>query len=1473
MNDEEENVDLNEDSENNLPEETESNNSSVSKRSRKSVQEELSKATTKNVAKKSLIKVLLPILIWVLVFIIILIIIIGIVVFFLTMPGMVMEKLKSMSLKLGNSLAAFFGGDTTEQIEDQEIYDVMDYLEQMGYDLKGYGFLTDTVGDSEDGVERTEEGKIKEAKSDFIFTYLASDNYVYTIANFNQTIDSNNGGFWATLLRGLKSLALKVGNIITAGQLGQHWGKGMLELHREGGDLGIVGAYYDPGFLSGDNIEIKVDESNNTKKLVIKRGWFGGPEEYNLDGWTGRYGMPIDFLLSIHLATMMPDLAYDMVESFDTKIVMILREVGGLFEENIYVPYIAYVKDHWYRDVYFVQNFEDKDKEFVTYDYEYESVMKERWTLYETYDDVNDPKYGEYKLYEINDDGTYKEENGKYKLFDGTAEEAEKEGIKVAKKAKTIKYEDEGQFEDIKWHKTDFGIWSAYEKLSEDEQGFIDQTGDGLRTETNPEIKKMFLNNTYFRYDGSSETADKIAELRKEISGDKPYYGPVKGIGPDGNEVDYTKETIVDKNNEIISVADVSGEVSLNQDSLNAFSMLENEHTLDADYIYRDFKELIVELGYFKKEELTDETPRLLEFIIPKICSNGYPIRSLDKRENEFGTMAHSKYDYKEFNATKYEEVEPVLDGIIEDDENDYLKNDDDQPENLTVVSSIRTDENNVSIASSQTINISQTVGGSSSKVTSDFDKAGWTETKAIVEKWVDKLNSTTIGNYYSKGNKKEYKEFLNQLGGIFARYAGDDVIGDGTGDALKDAGEYCYGLMNMLGFNYCAYDGTASYDLSRCSMFGKNFGASYLPLDAYPNYSAGAVPHHPHNGLPKKIDDCMLKQIFLTCCNYTTDKVYMKAGLVGGEGQPRNTTDIDSLLNEFGGQPVFEIGDLHLGDLIECYSSNGNNSTNPDDWSGWYHIMYVGEETDDTVTIYKTGHDYTNPANFRCEISKSASRDAMPAASGWVGIHVWDLQSTEKYEGYLGNEGVVSPVTGILLEYGTYEDEIDSISGAEYRENVDYKYDVKSILSTEETSDDSAISEEPVANENQEISENIPIDKVGYAKILVLDTENYLKLEKNTNNSWKNNSLLNENNVYLDKLKNEDEVSKWSDIDKTVYGYKEFAELYEKYGIAGYIVYIDGFKCSLPGDLKDGIVTNDEPITWDYFKDGRLSPSSLNLDNYKLKSLYEKDAKYKMASKKETDKLNAESLIKQKASPSLYFNTGEEELVFIKEGTIIGRTLTDKELLEDEQFRNKEFGTYEEIRENPDSERSIIGNYLRVIMRDLDGTEVENVEDYMKLDTPWDKGIRLCDDYDVTDESLFVTEEQFRTMFADKKNIIANTKAFMRMQEKYHVNAVFAACVTIIESGGGEKWAAINPSTHNWFSIKGQYNGHSQGVWKSYPSFAAAVDDFGRLMAYGKYYLRRKNTHVSQIGPIYCSQAWVKKVNKEMTFRYKKIL
>ena len=83
-----------------------------------------------------------------------------------------------------------------------------------------------------------------------------------------------------------------------------------------------------------------------------------------------------------------------------------------------------------------------------------------------------------------------------------------------------------------------------------------------------------------------------------------------------------------------------------------------------------------------------------------------------------------------------------------------------------------------------------------------------------------------------------------------------------------------------------------------------------------------------------------------------------------------------------------------------------------------------------------------------------------------------------EEYKGYIGNEAVVSPVTGLLLEYGTYKDsDVDGITGEEYRTNVDYKYND----SVEEGSGNT----------------NIPVDKVGYAKILVLNRNLYSQLEK----------------------------------------------------------------------------------------------------------------------------------------------------------------------------------------------------------------------------------------------------------------------------------------------------------------------------------------------------------------------------------------
>ena len=129
---------------------------------------------------------------------IIIIILGGIILFFLTMPGMVMEKLKALGKAIAKGMASWFGADNTEMIDDYVIYETLDYLEEMGYDLKGYGFLTDYVGTEEDGVERSNgedkvndktipEGNIINAESEFVLTYLVSDNYVNKIIQCTQT--------------------------------------------------------------------------------------------------------------------------------------------------------------------------------------------------------------------------------------------------------------------------------------------------------------------------------------------------------------------------------------------------------------------------------------------------------------------------------------------------------------------------------------------------------------------------------------------------------------------------------------------------------------------------------------------------------------------------------------------------------------------------------------------------------------------------------------------------------------------------------------------------------------------------------------------------------------------------------------------------------------------------------------------------------------------------------------------------------------------------------------------------------------------------------------------------------------------------------------------------------------------------------------------------------------------------------------
>ena len=1496
---------------------------------------------------------LMYVLFWVFVVIVAIIIITGIVMFLVTMPGMVMDKLKALFKEIGNYVSAFFGADTTEQIDDVQIYETLDYIEDMGWDLKSEGFLTKYYADTnpnglssietsisdklsdedkeagydvdeKQGVVRGDGGTIILADSDFIFTYIMSDNYVYTLKNDNLVTQDKADSWWESIGKGIVTGWYKVRNFFAGPLLDV---LGVTDAAVEGWGKGLIVIYYDDGLgkrgtvVNDDSLwnwdSVKIDPES--KKLSIKRVEFlnnNNAIEFSLDGWTGRYGMPLEFLLSVHKATMMPDLAYDMATSFNTNIHLYLHDISGeataayktpdgkyiTYEEinvaktglagrnwfsaiiawfdnlnesdeetiamkelgidvingedgcecdmsqvyyydtnyellalqdgkyyyykktttgegesattttevdtskeytgevitetkvadacshceskskkisqvlssdndynfKAYDPYIANVSNHWYRDVYFVLNNDTKDDyslegdiEFVDYDYEYEALMNERWTLYETYTDdeadkgtykYNPQKAGEFIAFVIDENGKYKKNGSEYVIYDGTFDEARgttlytkdakgdyvmytgaqtedddeepKETlyrymgdgkyevydpdvvIAVAKKAITIDASDTTKLEDLEWKKTN-GVWTAYEEeaeasstgwqplFTEDQlaeesdalrkevksktyinvttTGNIVQTGEGQRTQTNYEIKKMFLQNRYFRYDGSEQTAEIITEIRKK---NKINYGPL-------SEDDLEKTATID--GETYKAKDYSGVVVLNQDSLNAFSMLENTHTLDADYIYRDFKELIVELGYFEKEELTDETPRLLQFLIPDIANGGFPDHTIDKRENEFGTMVHSKGD---IDANKKYTLKAFIErsGLTEAPEGAGQEQD-------------------------------------WANGTDIVDKKKIT-TNGILSKVATLNNVTPMDRFMNVGAIQDIGETDWDFKGV-----ANSGKGVKTGD---------------LDVNGVAYE-TWRQTASTCTLYSFAFMASAYTGEPFFDYVTG-------NGILVNKD---------TEGQGPSTK-FWQSGIVWGPmaeeigGGTYYTSPSSTLAEEVAkalgeGKPVYFYGDYGA--------------------SAGYHAVVLLGSSSGGVLLYNPGGgtvETYGSGGFASSLASLIDTHCFTQSGHRIFIPDKVPDGVKKggdpYVGYQGNEAVVSPVTGILLEYGTYdENDVEKLSeedeGTQYRLNVDLKYGPSINLGNTEGGEENADpnnagnnnqnnagnNDQNNAGNNGQDEENDIVkadrrefsDKVGYAKILVLDNEHYKKLESTTSNQWKSQyegqGLQNLAGNYREGIHEEDDLKDMSVLNKTIYGYKEFVEKYEQFGIAGYVIYIDGFKCELPdeslqpaeGDEESDIsekIPSGKPLTIDSFK---IKENKLESENELIQTKYESDPEYKTASEKITNRMNAETIVKTDAYPVIY----TDDIIFIKEGTVIGRTYTDKELVEQrladgddqkykyEYYRPDKSAAGAAGSSSEEDESKLLGNYLRIIMRDLDDKVIEDVETYMKLD------------------------------------------------------------------------------------------------------------------------------------------------------------
>lgn len=114
------------------------------------------------------------------------------------------------------------------------------------------------------------------------------------------------------------------------------------------------------------------------------------------------------------------------------------------------------------------------------------------------------------------------------------------------------------------------------------------------------------------------------------------------------------------------------------------------------------------------------------------------------------------------------------------------------------------------------------------------------------------------------------------------------------------------------------------------------------------------------------------------------------------------------------------------------------------------------------------------------------------------------------------------------------------------------------------------------------------------------------------------------------------------------------------------------------------------------------------------------------------------------------------------------------------------------------------------------------------------------------------------------KANMSSVVGDLVKYQEQYGVNAVFfmAACAT--ESGWGNGWDLIDPSTYNWMSVKGTRNGgyidRNGTSWNKYNSFSDAAEAFFELItnnAQDGYYFGQGKYTVQTIAPTYCSPQW----------------
>lgn len=241
------------------------------------------------------------------VIILVIIIATGLIAYVTEGPGLLINKVSDIATSFFTELKTFYSGNSA-RFDSESQKELAEYLTNMGYKPYEFGFGKYT---DEDG-NFIENGDSEEATMDS--KYLNA----YLTADYNTYVPYEK--FKAGVSKFLHIVG-DVGGFLLGFETEKDTAEptfGMLEFDNE---------VYSSGGESADKMgfldSVDTDVKNKTMTFAaweapFKKTYY----TYSMEGWTARYGKPIELSLALHIATMAPDLVYrlDMDAEEDTRI-------------------------------------------------------------------------------------------------------------------------------------------------------------------------------------------------------------------------------------------------------------------------------------------------------------------------------------------------------------------------------------------------------------------------------------------------------------------------------------------------------------------------------------------------------------------------------------------------------------------------------------------------------------------------------------------------------------------------------------------------------------------------------------------------------------------------------------------------------------------------------------------------------------------------------------------------------------------------------------------------------------------------------------------------------------------------------------------------------------------------------------------------------------------------------------------------